>query len=1231
MRVDVYSRHDAYVGTIGADELLSFTHTDELNGEDSVTISTTFPLAEGQRLVWEDSRGTAHEHVCQDPRATRGDGSPVYTDTALNSICEMFGDYIVDKRPHSYGFARALSAALEPTRWEVGMVDQPGSVSAGLTFYHCSAREALNAVLECGGELETQIEVGRGGVASRKVGIRAHRGQSGGHRRFAYGKDLVSVSRTEHWGAITACYGYGKGVETDSGGYGRKLTFGEANGGRDYVEDSEALEAYGRPDGKGGKAHVFGIYENPECTDVAQLLGETRVYLDSHKVPGVTYEASVVDLVAMGRDWEGVGVGDDVQIVDTCFDPALRCQGRVTRLVSDELAGTYEVTLGNVTETMADVWASQQRKVADLSSRSAGWDVAASTPAAYLQQVIDGLNEQFNLSGMSYCNTSFERGTIWASVPMDSEGRPAKAGGSAIQVCSQGFRIANGTKADGSWDWRTFGTGEGFVADFITTGSLSAALIKTGMLTDATGRNFWDLGTGEMQLFGYASSDEAVTGVSVEYAVGGSADEAPRSGWSSATPEWGAGKYVWQRTATTAGGKTTYSQPACIQGAAGKDGVAGPSGKDGESTYFHVKYAPVEKPTAGQMTEEPDRYIGTYVDGVKADSDDPKAYSWVRIEGEDGKDGADGTPGTDGRDGTTYYLHIAYASSPDGSLGFSTTDPDGRAYMGQCVDTRKADPETPESYTWCLVKGSDGAPGRDGTDGKDGLQGPAGKDGASTYFHRAYAASADGSQGFSTSYGAGKAYLGTYVDGIQADSEDPARYEWSLIKGEDGKDGADGEPGTDGRDGTTYYLHRAYATSPDGKSGFSTTATSGRSYMGTCVDASKPDPTDPAAYQWALIKGADGKDGSNGRDGEDGLGVKVLEAQYYVSTSSTSAIDGTWEKTPKWEKGKYTWTRTKVTWSDGSSTYTAAVLAKALNDANENADGASAAAKALGTLIRATDEGIVVGKSEDGSTYATARTLQGSDGAFHVQDSSGTDLATYAARLIALGINSEDCEISMCGGKARMLYGDDKSFAVGKAFKLSSGSGISVLSGVAARIAYACENRRDIGMVYAGERYARIEAGNGVDDSNLSGAYVSVSGTGSGGSVVNIFGHNVNLGTRYGSGELADFITQQGKTNGVYWKKFASGRCELYGYSTLTSYGDVSQVSLTVYLPFGVSNNVVTAAAQGGTVGYAGTKPPFVEISPASDRITTFKIYVYPTNGVSGTYGVGWHMYGLYK
>lgn len=590
MRVDVYDRHDAYVGTIGPRQLLSMVHTDELNGSDELAITTAFPLHEGYRLVWTDRLGTVHEHVCQKPKASRETGGVVWTDTALNSICELFGDFIFDKRPYGYGYLQALNVCLEPTRWEAGTVDQPGTVDAGLTFYHVSAREALQGILECGGELETRVVTDGTRVTDRLVGIRAHRGRSGGHRRFSYGKDLTSIDRTEHWGAITACYGFGKGIETEGGGHGRKLTFGSVNGGKDYVEDAVALKLYGRPDGKGGIAHVFGTFSDPDCDDAAALLVETRAYLDAHKEPGVTYSADVIDLVAMGRDWEGVSVGDDVQIVDTCFSPALRCEGRVTKLVTDELGGSMRVTLGNITETMTDMWLSQQKQVSSLSRRSSSWDVAASTPPSYLQQVMDSMNAQFNLAGNSYVHTSFERGLIFGSVPLDADGRSTTGDGMAMQLCSQGFRIADGCKADGSWDWRTFGTGKGFFAEFICFGTMLGDLIKAGTIQDRAGKNYWNLDASEVHLGpgakldgkDIAVADAVIASVDVEYAQGSSRVTEPQGGWQTTAPQWVSGKYIWTRTKTTMqSGDIEYSEPVCISGRDGTDGAKGDKGSTG--------------------------------------------------------------------------------------------------------------------------------------------------------------------------------------------------------------------------------------------------------------------------------------------------------------------------------------------------------------------------------------------------------------------------------------------------------------------------------------------------------------------------------------------------------------------------------------------------------------------------------------------------------------------------
>lgn len=233
-----------------------------------------------------------------------------------------------------------------------------------------------------------------------------------------------------------------------------------------------------------------------------------------------------------------------------------------------------------------------------------------------------------------------------------------------------------------------------------------------------------------------------------------------------------------------------------------------------------------------------------------------------------------------------------------------------------------------ESMPSC-ISGIDGA---NGVDGKDGERGPAGKDGVSAYFHRAYATSADGRQGFSTTYGSGKTYLGTYVDNVKADSTDPTRYQWSLIKGADGEDGT---PGKNGVDGKTYYLHIAYATSADGKQGFSTTDGSGKKYIGQCVDLTVKDPTDPTKYTWTLCKGADG---ANGADGKDGRGIKSSVPEYYLSTTPSAVTGGSWSTSvPAWSSGKYYWQRLHITWSDGGTSYTDPVFNSALTSANQNA------------------------------------------------------------------------------------------------------------------------------------------------------------------------------------------------------------------------------------------------------------------------------------------------------
>ena len=369
----------------------------------------------------------------------------------------------------------------------------------------------------------------------------------------------------------------------------------------------------------------------------------------------------------------------------------------------------------------------------------------------------------------------------------------------------------------------------------------------------------------------------------------------------------------------------------------GDQGIAGEPGKDGLTSFFHVRYADVPNPTANQLRKDTGKYIGTYVDYILEDSTDPTKYTWRKFQGDDGEDGADGIAGNDGADGETSYLHIAYATSADGKTGFSTTNAVDKTYIGQYVDFEKADSTDPARYRWSKFqgpKGDKGDPGEQGLrglqgeKGDQGIQGPKGESGKSTYTHIAYANSSDGKVSFSVS-DSDRDYVGMYVDEVVADSTDPTKYAWSKIKGADGTQGIQGKPGADGK---TPYFHIAYATSADGKTGFSITESTGKTYIGVYTDYTKTDSTDPSKYKWTKIQGPQGTQGLQGiqgpqgergiagKDGQNGA-TTYFHIKYSAVSNPTSASQmtevpntyiGTYVDFTEMDSndpGKYTWYR----------------------------------------------------------------------------------------------------------------------------------------------------------------------------------------------------------------------------------------------------------------------------------------------------------------------------------
>ena len=308
-----------------------------------------------------------------------------------------------------------------------------------------------------------------------------------------------------------------------------------------------------------------------------------------------------------------------------------------------------------------------------------------------------------------------------------------------------------------------------------------------------------------------------------------------------------------------------------LQGERGERGLQGLPGANGKSSYTHIAFA-----TLSFLCNEGQSFTITKQSIVRYGKND----SWHYKEFAPGTHVAS-TANWGKGDPARGIPKIAELVSD-----FSISNNSSRTHIGIYVDDKENDSTDPSKYRWTLIKGADGAQGTPGAKGEDGR---------TPYLHIAYAANANGTQGFSVSDSAGKLYIGTYTDYTVADSTDPARYKWTLIKGDKGDTGAKGDkgatgdrgpqgergiqglqgpkgdqgiPGTKGADGRTQYTHIAYADNATG-GGFSQTDQT-KAYIGMYQDFVATDSNNPTAYKWTKWKGSDGAQGVPGKAGVDG-------------------------------------------------------------------------------------------------------------------------------------------------------------------------------------------------------------------------------------------------------------------------------------------------------------------------------------------------------------------------
>lgn len=577
-----FNRFGAYVGELTPLQATRTRNVDQCGIDKVELILLDNGIDKYDRIVFTDSLRRTCEWIVMSSRESRASNVPVCKVNCYGSMQELSRHFMPTLRRGSGDSpSQALAKALDGTRWSVGPCDEG---SGTYSVYHQSSLKSIEDIADAYKmEVKPLIELSLDGnsIARRSVCLVKRIGRANTALRLDYGSGLSGIDRVlSSDDVVTRLYCYGKGVQTTdedgntTGGYSRKITFAEINDGKEYVQDDSLLQTWGVYGPDGTLVHAEGIFEDGDCEDKATLLAEGKAALAERSKPVVSYEGTVEALGRAGFDANACDLGDNLQMVDTTFPKPLRLTGRVLEIVEDLLGdgSPSTVKVGNIIEGITKRSDRVQQTIDRLTGSAGSWDDAATLGSSYLNGVIDGLNNVMNQTG-GY--TYIKPGKGLYVYDRREDDNPTMC----IQIGGGYFRIADGKNADGTWNFRTLGNGHGLVADAIVSGTISANLIKAGIIKDKAGKNYWNLDASEVHLGPGATLDDkdiATTDTVVKstvklYAKNQSDTvpplnmQNPELGWSEEIPQWSNGYFIWEMDRITYGdGSVNHSSPVLV-------------------------------------------------------------------------------------------------------------------------------------------------------------------------------------------------------------------------------------------------------------------------------------------------------------------------------------------------------------------------------------------------------------------------------------------------------------------------------------------------------------------------------------------------------------------------------------------------------------------------------------------------------------------------------------------
>nr|DAQ96802.1 MAG TPA: tail protein [Caudoviricetes sp.] len=358
---------------------------------------------------------------------------------------------------------------------------------------------------------------------------------------IAYGKNLVDLNQEESIeSTITGVYPYYK----DTGGNVLELP--------EKVVSSESAQNFPYP--RTVPLDCSQVWQEVPTVEQLRAYATSYVKKEGIGVPSVSLKVSFVPLWQTD-EYKAVAPAERLNLCDIAtvrFEKlGVNARAKVVQTVYDVLAGRYEsVTLGEASTNLADTIVDQDKAISEKPS-SSELEAAAANATAWITGNKGGyVVLRKNADGQPYELLIMDKPTIEEAVKV------WRFNNSGLGYSSTGY--------NGTYGLAMTQDGQ-IVADYITTGTLTANLIRTGVIKSLKDDTFFfDIDTGELKINAKSlqiNSKGVYDGETVDSKINESAERI-KSEVSKSSKITGGGNLIlgsddWNNAAVDAGGNAT--------------------------------------------------------------------------------------------------------------------------------------------------------------------------------------------------------------------------------------------------------------------------------------------------------------------------------------------------------------------------------------------------------------------------------------------------------------------------------------------------------------------------------------------------------------------------------------------------------------------------------------------------------------------------------------------------